>query len=280
MKTLFNKPTKLIYFYFLLLLNASMWGKEYPKRIISLGAAATEILFEIGAENQIAAVSSDSNFPLMAQKLPKAAGFGDSSISLEKLLSFEPDFVILYAGMHDFLIPMLNRYKIQFYVSNVNSVYNIIEEINKIAEITGHSLKGKELTFEYAEKLDSLKKANATLQRKRIYWEVWNNPYMSAGKGSFINDVIEISGGTNIFNQINQAYPIVSEERIISENPDFILIANDSGSTPETVKNRNGWSQINAVQNDCIIVIDSDIFNRPGPRIFSAIQELSGIIHE
>lgn len=87
MKTLFNKPTKLVYFYFLLLLNASMWGKEYPKRIISLGAAATEILFEIGAENQIVAVSSDSNFPLMAQKLPKAAGFGDSSISLEKLLS-------------------------------------------------------------------------------------------------------------------------------------------------------------------------------------------------
>ena len=188
--------------------------------------------------------------------------------------------MILYAGMHDFLIPMLNRYKIQFYVSNVNSVYNIIEEINKIAEITGHQQKGKELTFEYAEKLDSLKKANATLQRKRIYWEVWNNPYMSAGKGSFINDVIEIAGGTNIFNQINQAYPIVSEEKIISENPDFILIANDSGSTPKTVKNRNGWSQINAVQNDCIIVIDSDIFNRPGPRIFSAIQELSGIIHE
>ena len=111
-----------------------MWGKEYPKRIISLGAAATEILFEIGAENQIVAVSSDSNFPLMAQKLPKAAGFGDSSISLEKLLSFEPDFVILYAGMHDFLIPMLNRYKIQFYVSNVNSVYNIIEE-NEIPSV-------------------------------------------------------------------------------------------------------------------------------------------------
>lgn len=280
MKMNFNKPTKIVYFYFLLFIGGSMWGNDFPKKIISLGAAATEILFEVGAENQIAAVSNDSNFPLQAQKLPKAAGFGDSSISMEKLLSFEPDFVILYAGMHDYLIPMLNRYKIQFYVSNVKSVHNIIEEINKIAEITGHQQKGKELTFEYAEKLDSLKKANATLQRKKIYWEVWNNPYMSAGKESFINDVIGISGGTNIFGQIAQAYPIVSEEKIISENPDFILITKDSGSTPETVKNRNGWSHINAVQKDCIIVIDSDIFNRPGPRIFSAIQELSGIIHE
>lgn len=189
MKTLFNKPSKLVYFYFLLFTGGSMWGNDFPKKIISLGAAATEILFEVGAENQIAAVSNDSNFPLQAQKLPKAAGFGDSSISMEKLLSFEPDFVILYAGMHDYLIPMLNRYKIQFYVSNVTSVHNIIEEINKIAEITGHQQKGKELTFEYAEKLDSLKKANATLQRKKIYWEVWNNPYMSAGKESFINEI-------------------------------------------------------------------------------------------
>lgn len=280
MKMNFNKPSKLLYFSFLLLICSSLWGKECPKRIVSLGAAATEILFELGAENQLVAVSSDSNFPEAAKKLPSAGGFGTGNVSIEKLISFEPDFVILYSGVQDYLIPSLKRYKIAHYVSNVSSVTDIIEEIQKIGEITGHKEKSLELAKQYSDAISEISKNAAEKQKKNVYWEIWNEPYMSGGAESFINDVIKMAGGQNIFGHIKQAYPVVSEESILYANPEYVLLFSDSGKDAESVKKRSGWSCIDAVKNDRIFIVNSDIYNRPGPRIFTAIKELNSILYE
>ena len=255
--------------------------KEIPERIISLGAASTEILFETGAENQIAAVSSVSDFPPQAKKLPKAGGFESSTISFEKILAIGSDFVIIYKGMHDFLIPQLERFQIPYYISDVQSVPQVIEEIKALAKLTGHGEKCAELEAKYNSVLAEIQaRTQGQKFRPTVYYEIWATPFISAGKKSFINNLIELAGGKNIFSDIENSYPTVSEEAIISRNPDFIIITEKSTFTENDIKNRRGWQNISAVKDNKIFSVNDDIFSRSGPRIFQALQILNGIFYE
>lgn len=254
-------------------------GKEKtPQRIVSLSPAATEILFAVGAEKQIAARTDLCDFPSECKNLPSVGGFDGKTLSMESILSFRPDFVYLTDGMHNFFIEQLEKYGIRYYLSKSDSIESVKNEILDIAKITGHEKNGKKIV----EKIDSAIKSiyHENENHKKVYWEVWNAPYMSAGRTSFINDIIKYSNGENIFSDIEQAYPSVSEETIINRSPDVILIPLSSGITVEMVKARKGWASIPAVKNNQIYLIDDNIFTRAGPRVVESIQTLSKLINE
>lgn len=284
MKSIFNKCTKAtLICLFLALTSTVAWAQKIPNHIISLGAASTEILYKVGAGSQIVAVTDVCNYPEEAKKLPVLGQFGGSSISTEALLAYDPDLVILYTGMHDYLIPTLQKYDIPYYVSNATSIADVITEIKTLATMTGHEKEGLKLEKEYNNQIKAIQKKNASKQKKgtlaKVYWEVWYEPFMSAGKNSFINDVITLAGGKNIFGNEEQAYPMVSEETIIAENPDYILIPSDIFVSADKVKTRRGWNEISAVKNDKVIIFNADVYTRPGPRIFDAIKELNEILY-
>ena len=113
-----------------------------------------------------------------------------------------------------------------------------------------------------------------------IYYEVWNSPFMSAGASSFINDIIVHAGGKNIFDDLTDAYPMVSEESIIARAPDVILIPKNTGITVEDVKARVGWSTIPAVENNRIFLIDDNLYSRPSPRVADVILELAELLNQ
>jgi iron complex transport system substrate-binding protein len=100
---------------------------------------------------------------------------------------------------------------------------------------------------------------------------------MSVGNSSFINDLINTAGGINIFQEIVQAYPTVSEETIVAKNPQIIIIPQNSGITVESVKNRKGWSQIDAVKNDKIFIVDDNLLTRSGARIGESAEYLANL---
>jgi iron complex transport system substrate-binding protein len=100
---------------------------------------------------------------------------------------------------------------------------------------------------------------------------------MSVGNSSFINDLIKTAGGINIFQEIAQAYPTVSEETIVAKNPQIIIIPQNSGITVDSVKNRKGWSQIDAVKNDKIFIVDDNLLTRSGARIGESAEYLANL---
>ena len=112
----------------------------------------------------------------------------------------------------------------------------------------------------------------------KVYYEVWNAPYMSVGTTSFIHDVIVKAGGENIFADLTDAYPMVSEETIISREPAIILIPASSGQEASSVGLRKGWATIPAVKNARVFVIDDNVYTRPGPRIADVVVELSELL--
>ena len=258
--------------------NPNVKAKQsIPQRIVSLSPASTEILFAVGAENQIVAVSDFSDYPPQAQNLPKVGGFDGKTLSLEKILSFNPDFVYLTNVMHNHLIPHFESLNIDYYLSDANSFEQVKNEILQIAKITGHTSNGENLVKEIDSAITKINSQNQLLQKPTVYWEVWNSPFMSVGNSSFINDLIKTAGGINIFQEIAQAYPTVSEETIVAKNPQIIIIPQNSGITVDSVKNRKGWSQIDAVKNDKIFIVDDNLLTRSGARIGESAEYLANL---
>ena len=127
--------------------------------------------------------------------------------------------------------------------------------------------------------LAGAKEKTKNLKKVSVYWEIWDSPLMSCGSLSNVNELIEIAGGKNIFSEINEAYPIVSEESLIYKNPEIIIFSKDFVGGVQKIKNRSGWKNISAVKNDKIFAVDSNTLTRPGSRIVENIETLLKIFH-
>lgn len=271
----------------LMIFSLSAKGKSDVKtvdtysRIVALSPAASEILFAVGAGDQVVAVSDYTDYPAEAAALPRVGGFDGKTLSLESILSYKPDLVYLTDGMHNFLIESLNEYGIAYYLSKADSINSVKQEILDIGKLTGHSAQAQKVVDEMNEKLSKYENLKLNKARKpSVYYEVWNAPYMTAGNLSFINDVIVSAGCENLFGNINEAYPMISEEAIIAGNPIVIILPASSGVDAAAVAARAGWKDIIAVQNNKVFVIDDNVFTRPGPRIADCVETLYNLINE
>ena len=262
--------------------EAAKSADAVPQRIVSLSPAATEILFAVGAENQVVARTNLCNYPPEAQKLPAVGGFDGRLFSLENIVAFNPDFVYLTEGMHDHLVEPLTAYGIKVYVSKAQSLDDVLGEIQTIAEITGHKENGAKcvasIKDEFRQAQEESKKLVA--HKPSVYWEIWNAPYMSIGSDSFLNEIIEVAGLENIFGALKQKYPVVSEESIIAAGPEMILYASDAPLSKDDFLKRGSWKNIPAIKNGRIYQIDADLMTRPGPRVGKAALALSALAKE
>lgn len=285
-----NKKYLSALFIFLFLASA-IYGRKpkaraggYPKSIVALSPSAAEILFTIGAGDQVSAVSEFTDFPEEAKAKPVVGGFDGKTLSLETIMSFRPDLVYLTEGMHNFLIATLEANGIAYYVSKGDSIASVEKEILEVGKITGHEKEAAKVVDGMETKLKkavtSAHKGGAANSDSpvNVYWEVWNAPYMSAGASSFINDVIKAAGGENIFSDLPDTYPMVSEESIISRQPAVILIPASTGMAADAVGLRNGWADIPAVKGDRVFVVDDNVYTRPGPRVADVVLELSELL--
>lgn len=255
------------------------FGSKHAERIVSLSPAATEILCAVGAFKQTAARTDFCDYPPEVTALPSVGGFDGKTLSIERIISYKPDLVYATYGMHDYLVNTLRTYGIQVYISDASLVKDVLAEIGDMGSITGHETEASAVQNHITSVLDAVSKKIQGHAVPAVYWEVWNSPYMSAGKDSFMNDLVTRAGGGNIFADIAQAYPIVSEETIIARKPDVMLIPDMEKETPLSVQNRAGWNTIPAVQHGRIICINADVTARPGPRIADAVLLLAKAIH-
>lgn len=251
-------------------------------RIVSLGPSATEILFAIGADKQLVACTDFCDYPAEAKTKASVGGFAANNISLESIISYEPDLVYLFSGMHDSLIKPLQDMGINVYVSKAASVDDVKKEIIEIGTITGHLAEAKDVVKEMnlllAEARNKSAEAKKNGSSPLIYWQVWDDPLMTAGKNSFINDIITLAGGINIFGEENSDYPIISDEAVIAAKPQFIFITKASDNYSVT----NNKIMFYAMKKDSgasVHYVNDDKFSRPGPRCAEAVQDLTKILY-
>lgn len=248
---------------------------DVAKRIVCLSPSSGEIICAVGGEDKIVARTDFCDFPSVMNKFPSVGGFSGETISLEAILSFKPDFVYGSSGAHEMLSESLSSYGIKVFLSDCSSLDSLYEEIEYIGKVTDCSKRAQIFIGEMKRSIEMDTDIKDTADKKvKVFYELWNEPFISVGNSSFINDIIEKSGCYNIFSDIKEGYPEVSEESILERNPDIIILPNDNGYSLDNIYGRKSWQNINAVKNKRILQVDGNVFNRPGPRVVDAILEL------
>jgi iron complex transport system substrate-binding protein len=250
-----------------------------PQRIISTAPSVTEILFALGLNEKIVGVTTLCNYPEEAKTKEKIGTF--QSPNIEKILSLKPDIVIATGGVQRQTVEKLEQLGIPVFVSYPRTMEEVIRSIYTIGRITGAEENAKKLAFDLKLRVAKVtSKVSKARVKPKVFFELWNEPLMSAGPGSFIDDIIRKAGGINIAGSSKSAYPIFSLEQLVKEDPDVIIGAESSmGANPLDVSKRPGWDVLKAVKNQKVFMINDDIVFRAGPRLVLALEIIARYLH-
>ena len=250
--------------------------EDQPTRILSLSPTATEILFAIGAGEQVIAVDDQSNYPPEAPTTD-ISGF---TPNLEAILALEPDLVVhqylpedIEQGLANVAIPSLTQYA----ASSLDDTY---QQIDQLGLATGESAGAKSTIQEMQLRIDQLVTGiNVSDGSSVTFYHELDPTYYSVTSSTFIGQVYAMLGLTNIADEAEGAgsgYPQLSEEYILSQDPDLIFLADTKCCAQgiETVSERNGWGVLSAVAEEKVIELDDDIASRWGPRVVDFFEAI------
>ena len=238
--------------------------KKPPQRIISLAPGFTETLIDLGLQNRIVGVTTSCDYLKEVKEVERIGLY--MKPSLEKIVGLSPDLVFAtnYVGQRQ-TVRALEKLGIRVEVFEEKGIEGLFLEIKKMGEVCGKQEKANFLIQRMQKRIKEVRTRSSSLSRPRVYVEVGYNPLFTCGKGSFIDELIEIAGGENIAHEIDKPYPRVSAEFIISRNPEVIILPYmGRGYGKESVKRRNGWQGISAVLN-------GRIYDDIGPQIITIL---------
>ena len=244
--------------------------KVPAKKILSMAPSTTEILFAIGADSNIAAVTDFCDYPPAAKQKPKLGGYFDPNY--EVMSSLKPDLAVLTVDGKDkpSYIGVKNL-GVSIYVALPKNIEGACKNINDLGVLTQHEAKAKEITSKMLKQKDSLVQLNKGREKINALIVIGSFPLMTANKNSFMTDVIDLSGLENIYKDEPIDYPTISYEDVTMKDPDVIIIPADT--TDEKLMNKNlnelrsKLGTLKAVKNNNIFFVDANVLFRPGPRI-------------
>lgn len=261
---------------------------QYPERIVSLAPANTQILFAVGAGDKVIGVTNYDKYPYNFSAWVEAKNM--SSIgsyyhpAIEPIVALNPDLVVAALGSSD-TAEQLRGLGYNVLTLNPKDIYGVLDNIILVGKATNHTAEATALVNSLQQRIDVVVNGvkNAAT-RPKVYNEIYSDPYKSVGKGTFIDGLIKMAGGQNIFENATDAYPAVSSEAVIELNPDIIVFPSSMGPSNfwgsfAEVSARDGWNTINAIKNQKLYTIDADSINQPGPRQVNALEALAQIIH-
>ncbi len=254
---------------------------ESPQRIVSLAPAYTETLIELGLMDRIVGVTPFSDYLEETRDIERVGFY--TQPSLEQIVSLRPDLVLVadYIGQES-ICKTLERLGIKVVVFRHRGVKGIFEMVEEIGRLGDKEKEARKLLKEMEEVIDEVKRKVKGLERPRVYVEIGYNPLFTAGKGSHIDDLIEIAGGENIAKGVDKPYPRISQEFIIEKDPQVIILPYMGRCyTKESVKKRSGWENISAVRNNRIYDdIGTQAITIASPNlILKGLPELAKRIH-
>ena len=261
-------------------LGRSTFIEKPPQRVISLSPAHTELLFALGAGDRVVGVSAFCNFPPEVKSRTNVGGPDPAKFSLETIVSLKPDFVLADSNYQKQAVESLERLRVPVLAYEANSIDDIVRVMTVLHRILGDSPTGKK-TVEQFERDAKALAVGRYRDMPTVLYLAGEQPIFAAGGGSFTNELIERAGGKNLFGDIKDKYPNVSEEEILRRNPDVIVLARppDPEAKRKELLARPTWQKLKAIQNQRIVFVDEDMASRPGPRILDAIRELENALH-
>lgn len=249
-----------------------------PERIVSLSPSATEILFAIGAGDQVIAADQFSTYPAEAPTTD-LSGFDPN---VEAIVAYEPDLVVIATDAND-LVASLGELDIPVLAQeapvDVEAGYDLVAGLG---QATGQVDGTAELVATMRAEMEEALASAADAEGVRVYHEL-DDTFFSASSASFIGSIYSALGAVNVADEADTegtGYPQLTEEAVIEANPQLIVVTDQGASTAEDVAARPGWDAVDAVRTGSIVSVDADIASRWGPRLPQLVASLAEAISE
>jgi len=251
-----------------------------PKRIISLAPNITEILFTLGLDEEIAGVSIHCNFPEKVKDKVQVGSY--ISLDFERIVSLKPDLVIATgAGNTREMVDRLGKLGFPTYVIFPKNFNDILQSIAHLGQVVGRAKEAGAIIQDMKRRRQKVIELTRDLHRPKVFLQIGEAPIVTVGKGSFGDDLIYLAGGENISRNEKERYPRLGVEEILKRSPEVILISsmNPRGDYGRILQQWGRWKALPAVENGRIHLIDSDLIDRPSPRIIEGLEEMVRRIH-
>jgi iron complex transport system substrate-binding protein len=248
-------------------------------RIVSAAPSLTEILFALGLEEKIVAVSNNSDYPPQAAEKKKVGTFWQPNI--EAVIAAKPDLVITlgFKQQRD-LAERLKRIGYNSLTLNIEKISELFEAIERIGAATGRQCEADELNHNITKKLSDLSSLVGREKKVRVLWVVQREPLRVAGRDTFVNEMIELAGGENAIGPTVHKYPPIGAEQVIASGADVIIEPamgqEDLAGQKETLlKYWSKFKNVPAVKKERVYVIRGDTVSRLGPRLFEGTESIA-----
>jgi iron complex transport system substrate-binding protein len=252
-----------------------------PRRIVSLTPSTTEILFAVGSGSQVVGVTEYCNYPPEAASRPTVGGFSGITVNMERLVALRPDLVILSGDMHGRIITLLDRLSIRNFAVEPRNFNEVYQTIQTLGTLTGNGEKAREVIALMRAKISRAGALRGDRERPGVFWELTDEPLMTAGGNTFISEALRLGGGRNVFEDMPESWPTISTEEVLLRRPAWIIAGDDHGKVldPGALSRRPGWQGIPAVREGRIATVNADSLYRYGPRLADAVQTIAEILH-
>jgi ABC-type Fe3+-hydroxamate transport system substrate-binding protein len=246
-----------------------------PRRIVSLNPSTTELLFAIGAGNRLVGRTTYDQWPVAARAVPDL-GPGLRP-NVEAVLAVHPDLVVLYASDDNRdAARRLRAAGVPTAAFRVDRIADFERVTRALGVLTGDTTAAQATVDSVRATIARVRSATASLPHPTVFWPLYDQPLLATGSGSYLNELIDVAGGRNIYGFMKEPSPRVTFEDLTQRDPDVVLTSPES--RPRYLADPR-WRALRAVRDGHLLVVDTSLTLRPGPRLGEAARSLALLLH-
>ncbi len=236
------------------------------ERIVSLAPHITEVLFAVGAGEQVIGATEHSDYPAGAEDIPRIGGY--TSLDLERILALEPDLVVAWdSGNSRSHVERLRELGLTVYVSEPRGFDGVASSMQRMAELAGTADQGRAEAERFLDEIEKLRDEYADRDPVPLFYQVWEQPLMTVNDDHLIAEAIEVCGGENVFGHLDRLVPRLDREAVIEADPEVIIGGGMGEDDPSWVEDWREWDNMLAVRRDNLFFLPPSLLQRHTPRI-------------
>ncbi|RJP25610.1 MAG: cobalamin-binding protein [Deltaproteobacteria bacterium] len=250
-----------------------------PRRVVSLAPSLTETVFLLGKGSLLAGVTRYCNFPASAASLPKVGGVTDPDV--ERIVALSPDIVLCTTdGNPRGKVAALEEMGIPCFATAPQDLQSVFSTIERLGALLGDSSRGRSEAAALRRRADRVSRAagrRGSGSAPSVLFVVSTSPVIVAGNGTFMDELVRTAGGRNAAAGHVGRYPRLSIEDLVAARPDVIFVAGMAG-VERFPEETTRWREVPAFRYKAVYTLDGDLVTRPGPRMVTALEEISGYL--
>ncbi|MDE3109122.1 MAG: cobalamin-binding protein [Acidobacteriota bacterium] len=247
-------------------------------RIVTLAPNLTETVYALGLGDKLVGDTNDCDKPAAAREKPHVGDYVNPN--LEAIVALRPDLVLATSANRVDTVDALGRLGIPVYATNPRSVLDMLDSLQRVADVTGAREQGANLVARLRARLDALHARLADRPVQRVLFVIWDEPLMTIGRHTFIADALRWAGAESALSS-DQSWPQISMEEVLRLQPDYIVFAaHNEGARRDLqeLRARPVWRDLDAVQMGHVVDLSEEAL-RPSPGLVDAIEQLAREMH-